>query len=84
MLTWLYVTAGLGLAGVVLWQVTRSPEYQPSLFYVVGMLLMTFCGVGAFSGFIEFGVMRVVGQTRLGAIAQDHVLRGAVCSRSRC
>jgi ABC-type transport system involved in multi-copper enzyme maturation permease subunit len=68
--TWLFVTVLVGLVGVILWQLTRNVLFQINIWYVIGMLAMTFSGIGVFLGVVEYGLMRVLGLSRMGAIAR--------------
>jgi ABC-type transport system involved in multi-copper enzyme maturation permease subunit len=68
--TYVVVTTLLGLSGIILWQLTRLPPYFGGILHTTGSLTVTLAGMGAFLGFVEFGIMRLLGLLRLGAIAR--------------
>jgi ABC-type transport system involved in multi-copper enzyme maturation permease subunit len=68
--TYIVVTTLTGLIGTIIWQLTRLPPYFSGILYTVGTLGMAFAGMGAFLGLVEFGLMRLLGLFRLGAIAR--------------
>ncbi|HEY4328344.1 MAG TPA: ABC transporter permease [Phycisphaerae bacterium] len=67
--TYVVITVGIGLVGIILWQLTRNPVWDMGITYVIGMLLLAIAGMGLLLGFVEFGVMRLLGFFRLGAIS---------------
>jgi len=70
MVAYIAITVLTGLAGLIIWQVTRLPPNFMGIWYVVGMIGMTFSAMGIFLGVMEFGCMRLLGLLRLGAIAR--------------
>jgi hypothetical protein len=68
--TYLTVTALLaGLAGM-LWVANRDQTHFLNIPYVVGMLGLSLAGIAAFFGLLEFGILRGIGGTQLGAMAR--------------
>jgi ABC-type transport system involved in multi-copper enzyme maturation permease subunit len=70
LVTYVAVTCLVGLFGVIVWQLTRVPPRFAGIFYTIGMLAMAFSGMGVFLGIVEFGIMRLLGLMRMGAIAR--------------
>lgn len=70
LVAYVHCTVLPGLLGVILWQLTRNGASFMGIWYVVGILGMTLSGMGVFLGLMEFGVMRLLGMLRLGAIAR--------------
>ena len=68
--TYLSVTVLSALLGAIFWQITRNLEHFAGIICVAGFILMTVAAKGLFLGFIEFGVLRALGLSQVGAIAR--------------
>src|SRR5438132_12959550 len=67
--TYLVITVGLGALGFALWGLSDQRKYMP-INYVVGMIVLALAWMAMFAGLMEFGILRLLGQFQMGAIAR--------------
>ncbi len=70
LVTYIYCTVLPGAIGFIAWRLTRNVDFYMGIFYVTSILLMAFSAMGVFLGIMEFGLMRLLGLFRLGAISR--------------
>lgn len=70
LVTYLSVTILSALIGTILWQITRNKDEFAGIICTFGFLFLTVAGVGLLMGFLEFGLLRVLSLSQVGAIAR--------------